>query len=298
MIKSRPIPQNPSTELILSKEKSQISHSFKISITSLDNASKECSVSVESNSFIVKSQSILDRVDVLGKNLELKLPYKHKIWLEVLFDANRIPVLGLIKTGIKWDATVKSSSGDSQKIYPNCEEFISRSDITDKTVEVDRLISYIDTLKESSDKELDFQVESGLITKQQYDDAVKLSNPTFEKYKTILKEYKASMSKFFVSSPSQSWKKLFRLYYLIGYTTKDLKGAFGSRAYFSNEGSSSSPQVAQTSKTNDYKIVQCANSDLILQDSWYNSTYPSKILVPYSRAVHPFFDGQNMEEPK
>lgn len=299
MIKSRSTPQNPSSNLVISGGESAPSFPFKTSIVSLDDTSKECSVLVALNSHVLKSQNILDFVDILGKNLKLSMPYGHKIWLETLFDANRVPVVGFIKTGPKWPAKVKNSSGALQDVYPNCEEFISRDDIAAKAGEIDALITYVSTLKGLSEDELEFQHDNGIITQSEYQVLLSKSGPAFDRYRTVLAEYKAGLSKFFVAAPSNSWKKLFRLYSLIAYTTKDLSGNIaGNKAFFSNQGSPITPAVPQAVKSNDYRVVQCLNSDLILQDSWYNNSYPSKIMVPYNRGVHTFYDGQQTEEDK
>jgi hypothetical protein len=240
---------------------------------------------------------LLDDVDTLGKNLKLSLPYGHKIWGEILFDKDRNPVVCFIRTGTKWSAKTKTSSGVDQDVYPNCEEFISREDLPTKSADIDSLISYTDELKIKSQEELLFQKQNGLISEIQYQVLVKNTEPAFGKYKTTLQEYKANLSKFFVGAPALSWKKLFRLYFLIGYTTKDRSGGVeGYNVYFSNEGSTASPAVPQASEQSSYKVVQCASSNMVLQDSWYNNSYPSKILVPTYSSVHTFYKGQSTEE--
>ena len=299
MIKSRPALQNPPSNLKISGGELVSNHPFKISVISLDNVTKECSILVNLHSHVLASQDVLDKVEVLGKNLKLSFPYGSKVWFEILFDRDRNPVVGFVRVGNKWAAKTKNSSGVLQDVYPNCEEFISKDDLVAKLADLDVLISYVDELKTKSAEELLFQKNNGIITQSQYQVLTANSEPAFARYKTILQNYKTELPKFFEAAPSASWKKLFRLYYLIGYSTKDMSGAVpGSIAYFSNEGSSTTPDVPQAVKPSSYKVIQCANSDLLLQDSWYNNSYPSKILVPFGRAVHTFYDGQETEEDK
>ena len=299
MIKSRPTPQNPPSNLQIAPGGLVLVHPFKASIISIDNVEKICSISINRFSNVVKSQSVLDNLDILGRNLKLNFPYGSKCWLEILFDRNREPVIGFIRVGNKWVSTVRDSKGASTEIYPKCEEFISKLDLTDKVAEIDALISYIDELKTSSQAELLFQKNNGVITESQYQVANSSAETEFSKRKKSITEYKEEMPKFFSSAPSASWKKLFKIYLLIAYSTKDTSSAMpGSSAYFSKEGSAKTPDVPQAAAENSYRIVQCAHSDFLLQDSWYNDSYPSKVLVPCPRPVHTFYDGQETEEDK
>lgn len=299
MIKSRLIPQNPPLDLKVKSLEFSNPHPFKVSIISIDDISKLCSISVNANSQVLKSQNILDKLDILGKNLELEFPYGSKVWLETLFDRNREPVLGLIRVGNYWPAMVNNSSGVRELVYPKCEEFISKSDLESKIAEMEGVLVYLDQLKELSAAELLFQKDNGIITVSQYQVALGQADAGFEKRKTSIREYKADLPKFFTAAPSATWKKLFKLYTLIAYTTKDNSAAIpGASAFFSKQGSTTTPAVPQVTPENSYRIVQCAHSDYLLQDSWYNDSYPSKVLVPCPRPVHTFYDGQETEEDK
>lgn len=297
MIKSRLIPQNPPLDLKIKSLEFSNPHPFKASIISIDDVSKLCSISVNAHSQVLKSQNILDHLDILGRNLALESPYGSKIWLETLFDRNREPVIGIIKVGNYWNSTVNNSSEVPELVYPKCEEFISKSDLSVKTGEMDDLLLYIDQLKELSSAELLFQSDNGIITASQYQLALSQIDSGFEKRKNSIREYKADLPKFFASAPSPSWKKLFKLYTLIAYTTKDNSASVpGVSALFSKQGSTVTPEVPQVTAENSYRIVQCAHSDFLIQDSWYNDSYPSKVLVPCPRPVHTFYDGQTTEE--
>jgi len=297
MIKSRSQPQLPASNKITSGGELLSQHPFRLNISSINDTLKKCSVSVNPNSQILKSDDVLDTVDLLGKNLSLDFPYGHKIWLEVFFDSSRAPVIGMIKTGAKWEGQVKNSSGVLEDVYPSCVEMISRQDIVAKTSELDSEIAYITTIQGLSDNELEYQADNGIITSDQYSQLLSLSSSLFDAHRATMRQYKSDLSRFFSAAPSQQWKKLFKLYRLIGYSTKDPSAKIpGSKLFFSNEGAPTAPAVPQAEQKSDYKIVQCLDSDLLVVNSWHLDIYPSKSFMQYSRPVHTFYIGQDTEE--
>lgn len=298
MIKSRSQPQIPASNIISSGGELAAQHPFRFNVVSIDDSLKRATVSVNKNSQILKSDSISDTLPIIGKNIGLDFRYGYKIWIEVLFDSSRNPIMGFVKTGPKWTATTLDSTGASAEVYPDCVEMIGRQDIAAKTTEVDALISYISTVETLSNTELDYQVDNGVITQETYSSLLSTSSEQFQNYRTILREYKTNLSKFFTAAPSQQWKKLFRLYKLIGYTTKDPSRTIqAANLYFPSEGSATNPAVPQSVEKSDYRLVQCLDSDLIVVDSWHLGIYPSKSLIQYSRPVHQFYiDGELEEE--
>jgi hypothetical protein len=298
MIKSRSKPQIPASNLIVSGGQLDYQHPFKLNIVSIDDAQKMGSVSVNRNSHILKSDSILDTLPIVGKDIAVELPYGHKIWIEVLFDSSRVPVMGFVKAGPKWTATTLDSQGSPQEVYPEGVEMISRTDLAAKTLEVDFLISYVSTVQSLSNDELQYRLNNGLLTQEDYSSLLSLSAEQFDSYRSILREYKADLPTFFSAAPSQQWKKLFRLYKLIGYSTKDESRALqANKLYFPNEGSSTTPAVPQSTEKADYRIAQCLHTDLQVVSSWHLDIYPSKALIPCGRPVHSFFiDGESEEE--
>lgn len=298
MIKSRSQPQIPASNIISSGGELALQHPFRVNIVSIDDVSKNCSVSVNRNSQILKSESITDTLPLVGKNIGLSLPYGHKIWLEVIFDSSRNPIMGFIKVGTKWTATTRNSSGAAQEIYPDCVEMIGRNDLTSKITEVDGMISYLSTVETLSNNELEYQVDNGVITSEAYSSLLSLSSEQFNTYRSTLRKYKADLPKFFSAAPSQQWKKLFRLYRLIGYTTKDPSRTIpATKLYFPTDGSAVAPAVPTSSEKSDYRIVQSLDSDLLVVNSWHLDIYPSKTLIPFSRPVHQFYiDGELEEE--
>lgn len=297
MIKSRSQPQLPPSNRITSGGDVIVQSPFKLNIVSINDASKKCSVSVNPNSQILKSDDILDTVDLIGKNLPLDFPYGSKIWLEVFFDSSRAPVMALIKTGAKWTGQVKNSNGELQDVYPSCVEMISRQDVTAKTSEIDSEISYLTTLENLSNDELSYQVNNGVITQEQYSQLLSQSSQQFNTHRQTLRDYKSNLSRFFSAAPSQQWKKLFKLYKLIGYSTKDPSGKIpGQNLFFANDGAAIQPSVPQAEPKSNYKIVQCLDSDLLVVNSWHLDIYPSKSLAQYGRPIHTFYIGQETEE--
>lgn len=246
---------------------------------------------------VILSPGVKDRLYVIGLDLKINIEYGDKVWLEVFYDKNLEAVFGIISSGPKWLAKTVNTASISTltDVYPNELEFISKYDLTNKIAEINLVKNSITAMQNSAIEEVTYQKNVGIISQEQFTDFVTAINNGYGDAQERVDEYKSAMNAFFTGSPTATWKKLFRTYTMIGYTTRDMAANLGGIAVFPPpQVPSTTPVVPTASEQVPYQIVQCVNTDLYLADISFENRYPAKLPMPYHRPVYPFIvEGKN-----
>ncbi len=222
--------------------------------------------------------------------------YGDKIWLEIYYDRNLVPLLGIIDSGPKWTATIAGSIGDIP-VYPSELEFISKKDLTAKISEVENLSNRVNTIRTLAENEIISQFNSGFISEEEKTAQLEALAQSFDKIIDSITKYKQDMNQFFVAMPNAGFRRLFRTFTLIGYTTKNLDpGLDGIIASPPNEGTPELNGVNVASEDSSFKIVQAVTTDLLLADICYQNRYAARLPVPYHRPIYYFVHNNKDEE--
>ncbi len=259
----------------------------------------DVNVRISSYSRIFNSPNLNDVVQLIGCNLKFKVKYAEKIWLEIFYDKNLTPVFGIINHGNKWTTKTVNPSNKNQLnfLYPNEMDFITKYDLVNKIADLDNTVNNIQDMKASAIAEITYQNNVGIIPSDQFNAYNASLEKQYSEVITKVKDYKNSINNFFSDAPSQVWKKLFRTYTLIGYTTKDFNNNLdGIEISPPIEIPSSTPSVPTATPKVNYKIVQCLDNDLLLADMSYQNRYPARLPMPYHRSVYYYpIDGKEEE---
>lgn len=272
---------------------------FKAYITGVNDAEKTATVRIARYSAILKSLDINDRLPIMGLDIDLTIRYGDKIWVEVFYDKNLTPVFGVLKTGNKWDAQVvnpETTSGQTIKVYPKEHEFITKKDITRKLSDVDSTLSVINSYRDESLAIFAYRNNTGQISDAQYDDYVDAVNANYQLIKTSITEYKKNLNQFFSAAPTATWKKLFRTFTLICYTTHDNNLDLDASTISPTPQPETPSDVPQASQQNVFRLVQCLYSDLYLADMCYDNRYPARIPIAYHRPIYYFVEDGKVED--
>lgn len=274
---------------------------FRVYVMAVDNSNQTADIRISRYSAVLSTLDINDRLPIIGIDLKLNIEYGDKVWLEIYYDRNLSPVFALINTGPKWTATVvnpgQSNANQTTAIYPKEHEFIVKQDISSKLTELDDVIALVATYKTAATDELGYRKNVGIITETQHTELIEAVDEQYQNVENLIKEYKKNMNKFFESAPTSVWRKLFRTYTLVAYTTHepnlDLEGTSVDPT---PPAATETPDVPTATDQISYRIVQCLNTDLYLADMCYQNRYPAKLPVPYHRPVYRFEEEGKIED--
>ncbi len=272
---------------------------FRVILLAVDNSDKSCTVKVSPHSRVYASPNVKDDVQIIGLNLEHELVYGQKLWLETFYDKNLSPVFSIVVVDTKWRAqTVNpANTATTVDVYPNELEFITKFDLANKVSDLDGVIARVSAMQAAAIRELTYQKNSGLMSQEVYAETVEHANAAYESVRDLIDEYKTNLNLFFAGAPDTLWRKLFRTYTLIAYTTRDLaRDLEGTLISPRNSAPVTIPSVPQASAQIDYRIVQCLHSDLLLAEYCYQSRYPARLPLPYHRPVYDYFENGNEED--
>ncbi len=219
----QPILNTPTTSREVSGGPAPFFTPFRIYIVKV-NDDKSCTIRISRYSSVLNSPNIKDTITLVGVDIEMDISYSDKVWLEVFYDRNLVPIFGIINSGPKWAAQTANPANTTelQDVYPEELEFITHNDLTAKVADLDLVNASIISFQNQALTQLSFQKDVGILTQTQYADLVTATNDAYNTLKTTLVTYKKDMNQFFQNAPTGTWKKLFRTFTLIGYTTYDL----------------------------------------------------------------------------
>lgn len=269
---------------------------FQIYVMATNHSDQSADVRVSRYSALLASPDIRDRVPIVGIDLKINIKYGDKMWLEVFYDLNLVPVFAIINKGKKWAAKTVNPAQSSTvvDVYPKQHEFITKLDITTKIAEIEAVSAIIVTYKAATAAELLYRSNVGVLSAKEYTDYTDALDTQYQQVQDLISAYKSNLSQFFQSAPTALWKKLFRTYTLIGYTSYEANVDLNGITIYPNPPApATSSGVPQATKQVSYKIVQCLQSDLYLADMCYQNRYPAKLPIPYHQPVYYFtYDGK------
>lgn len=266
----------------------------------LKSDAQSTQVSISRYSSVLNSPDVRDRVTVIGVDAPITIAYGGKIWLETFYDRNLEPVFCIINSGPKWTAVTLDTANQTVEslVYPDELEFITKYDINNKIGELDATVERIGVLQQTVTDEVNLQKDMGFIDQERATEIIAGINEAYPRMATLVTEYKAQMNNFFSGAPTSIWKKLFRTYTPICYTTKDtnykLDGVSASPGVVAPVVTPTVPTVTQDPI---FKIVQQLNSDLLLVDICHQNRFPARLPIPYHRPVYNYvYEGRNEDE--
>ena len=272
---------------------------FRVILLGVNDANKSCKVKISPHSRVYASPDVKDTVLTVGLNLEHILLYGQKLWLETFYDKHLTPVFSIVTAGTKWQAKTVNPERNSETtdVYPDELEFITKFDLSNKVADLDDVILRLQAMKTSAIEELTYQKNTGLITEEVFADTVPRAELAYGAVQDSVNEYKANLNTFFDSAPTGLWRKLFRTFTLIAYTTRDMSNTLeGTIVSPRVAPPASAPTVPQASPQVDYRIIQCLHSDLLLAEYCYQSRYPARLPLPYHRPVYTYYDKGKEED--
>ncbi len=272
---------------------------FRVYVMAVDDGDQSSDVRVSRYSAILGSPDVNDIVPLIGIDLKLNIKYGDKIWVEVFYDKNLVPVFGIINKGHKWSSTVVNPAQTNETVltYPNEHEFITKADMVGKLADLDGIIALVNTYQAASIAELTYRKNVGIITADTFNDLQSTATTQYQRVKDLITDYKKNMNKFFDAAPQVNWRKLFRTYTLIAYTTHDTNLDLDGTGIDPRPPlNTTTPTIPQASQQVFYRLVQCLTSDLYLADMCFQNRYPAKIPVPYHRPVYYFNDNGKVED--
>ena len=257
-------------------------------------------ISISRYSSVLNSTDIKDRVAVIGVDAPIEIRYGDKVWIETFFDRNLEPVFCMIGNGPKWDAVTLDTSSQTVEtlVYPDELEFITKYDIENKIEELQSAIDRIETLRLTVIDDVNSQKNMGFILEARANEIITAINEGYQGVTQLVQTYRGNMNGFFDGSPVSNWKKLFRTYTLICYTTKDTNYKLDGRCV--SPGivvPTTTPFIPTATPDPIFKIVQCLNSDLLLVDICHQNRFPARLPMPYHRPVYNFvYQGKNEDD--
>lgn len=272
---------------------------FRVSVIATNDANQTADIKISRYSSVLASPNISDKVPIIGVDLKINIAYADKLWLEIFYDRNLVPVFCLVNKGRKWASTVTNptNSNEQVNVYPNELEFITKIDMSGKLADLETALTLVDTYRAAALEEVTYQKNTGVITEDSFSTLTEAIGVQYQTVSDLINDYKKNMNKFFEASPSGLWKKLFRTYTLIAYTTHETSAALeGQKISPRAPVEATTPTIPQVSEPIAYKIVQCLNNDLLLADMCFQNRYPAKIALPYHRPVYYFADNGKNEE--
>lgn len=267
---------------------------FKVLVASLQTDT--ISITVSPYSQLFSGLDVSTVVPIIGLDYLIEnVKYGHKVWLEVFYDANLSPVVGVIKTpAFKWpDTYISPSTKQPVTVYPNNIELITKDDLADKTTEIKTLVTQCDALKVKLQAAIDSDIALGYLTAERGGYATSRLNTQFSTLKTALNKYQSDMSAFFSGAPA-THRKQFKSFTLLAYTTLDDSNFLqGENISLLNYPIQSSPQKTDSIK---FKLVQSISTDLLVADMFYLNRYPAKLPIPWVGGVYPYYNPDTAEE--
>lgn len=266
-------------------------------ITSISTLPEKIKVSVESYAFY--EPNLASYVPIVGLDCPITVAYGNKVWVEFFYDRNLNPIIGVVKVGNKWlyKTANTANSQEITEVYPSELELISKLDILRKLAEIDQTLIYVDSLKTLQEDEVNFNYNISLISQEQKDDYLARIATIYDDATERLNELKNNLNSYFAGAPTAIWKKLFRSFLLIGFTTKNMSLSRPGVSFFLPEDSTQqNPLVPVASQSNSYRLIQAWDSDVLLIDGIYQNRFPIKYPTPYHRAISYFsIDGEEEE---
>jgi len=273
---------------------------FRVYIVAVNDDDKSADVRISRYSSVLSSPDINDRLTLIGIDVKLNLKYPEKLWLEIFYDKNLSPVFGIVNKGVKWPARVVDTAhkDETLEIYPKEHEFITKADLEGKTRSLSATLALVNQYERATSAELHYRRNTGVIADNELSALQTAATNKYSEIRAVIYKYANSMNRFFDAAPSAVWRKLFRTYTLIAYTTHDkdtdLEGSV-VRPKISAETATQAGVNKATLQT-DYKIVQCLNTDLYLTEICYQNRYPARLAMPFHRPVYYFNDAGKVEE--
>ena len=256
-------------------------------------------VAISSNSMVLQSPNILDRLPLIGTDLPIDIVYGDKIWLEIFYNSALTPIFGIITSGRKWAAVVADTANTEtfNQVYPEELEFISKYDLENKINELEATIARIDTLKQATTDQIDSQRAQGYILEAAANDAKTAAVSSYDATKQLVVEYQGQMNQFFTASPSNISKKLFRTYSLICYTTKKTSYKYDGIIISPTVSVPTTPPTVPTVTASPvFKLVQVLSSNLLLVDICFQNRFPAVLPIPYHSPVSLcYYQGEDEE---
>jgi hypothetical protein len=141
-----------------------------------------------------------------------------------------------------------------------------------------------------------YEKNNGIISASEYTIQVTATNSAFDSIKEIVTSYKNNFNTFFNSAPRENWRKLFKSYVLIGYSTKADDFKLDSiNVPLRSVAPNTLASVVTAVTSPDFRIVQCLNSDIVLVDGCYQNKYPYRIPMPSFRGINSFYNNGVLE---
>ncbi len=239
------------------------------------------SVKISRYSKVLTDFNLAADLFVAGLNCPVEISYGDKIWLEVFYDKNLVPVFGLINSGAKWTAT-SITGGAAAELYPSQIELFRSSEISNKTTVLNNAIASLNAFKISAAAELLKERQVLAFTEEEYDAILTKSDEDYATGLAAANTLLASLGAFFSSAPTSSFQKLFRTYTLLAYTTKDFNGYLDGKTIETVPAlPTSNISTPQRAETEQYNLIPCVSSDLAIVDICYQNRYAAKIPIPY-----------------
>lgn len=264
----------------------------------VSQSSPSVKIIISAYSAVFKSPNPLDTLDLAGIDVPIDIKYGDKIWLEIFYNQNLSPVLGIVNTDSKWLATTIGANKSQVVVYPQQLEFISSADIPNKISDLTDTTNSINTFEQATKDQITLELDMGLLDDTTATANIAQVDSDFSDLKKTFQTYVSNFNTFFSQSPTINSKKLFRTYSLIAYTTKNVDDSKldGEIVSPPAETPTDNQGVPQSVDDPSFKIVQCLSNDLLLTDICYNNQFPAKLPMPYTRAVYDYqVDGQDEE---
>jgi len=249
-------------------------------------------VAVNPYSTLLSSFNVSQTVPIFGLSYPFSITYGQKIYLTTYFDTNQTPVFSRIMSDSTWKTATSSvaigivsgnASSASQNVYPNEMQFITKSDLNSVVADLNNDVQTMGTYFSNEMNYLNGQLSSGIISNAQFNLlSASLSTLTMQ-FTQTMQPYVQNFSKFFVGA-SSTQPKLFKLFKMIAYTTKDFTSSLGGTLVVPTLPSGSGVSNAAFQSFN---LVQCVTTDLMLVPTCYYNL-PAKVAIPWTRPVYPF----------
>ncbi len=254
-------------------------------------------VSISRYSAVLNSTDVRDRVTVIGVDAPININYGDKVWLETFYDRNLQPVFCIVNSGTHWPAVTLDTEDQTIQsvVYPDELEFITKFDLNNKIIELEATVNRVGELRQAVTDNTNLQKDMGFIDQAKATEILTGIESGYTAIAALVTNYKAQMNNFFAGAPTSIWKKLFRTYTLICYTTKDTNYKLDGQCISPGVPvPATQPAVPTATKDPMFKLVQCLNSDLLLIDICHQNRFPARLPIPYHRPVYNYFyDNQN-----
>lgn len=259
-------------------------------------------IRINSNSMAFLEPNLSSKVPIIGLDCPIEVEYGNKIWIEFFYDRTLTPLLGVVKVGNKWAYKTANTANKTElvNVYPSEFEFISKYDVENnsKLNEIQETIDYIEELRTLQEEEINFRFNYLFINEDEKNEYLVSMSEDFDIAVELLEDLKNNLSSYFGGSPTAIWKKLFRSFLLVGYSTKNLdKDRPGVDFFIPEDTIQENPEVPVAAESKNYRIIQCWNNDILFVDGIYQNRFPVKYPTIFHRGVSYFLiDGDEEEQ--